>query len=333
MILADKIINERKKNGWSQEELAEQLSVSRQSISKWEGASAIPDIQKIIKMAEIFGVSTDYLLRDELEAEANQNTLISSEEVSEKFSARKVSLEEASEYLKTESKARPILANGVSLCILSPVLLIVLAGLAENPNPRLTENAAAGIGVVILLLMVAAAVGLFILADAKLRPYEYLNTKVIDTQYGVSGMVSEKKKAYESRHTALLVSGILLNILSTIPLLFASFLKAPGYIVTGMVGILLILVSIGVNLLVRTGGIWSSYEKLLQINDYSIEGKKSSRIIGKIASIYWLVVTAGYLCWSFWTMRWEFTWIVWPVAGVLFGAVVVITKMFLKTED
>lgn len=62
MILADKIINERKKNGWSQEELASKLSVSRQSVSKWEGAQAVPDLQKIIAMAEIFGVSTDYLL-------------------------------------------------------------------------------------------------------------------------------------------------------------------------------------------------------------------------------------------------------------------------------
>ena len=63
MILADKIMNERKKNGWSQEELAEQLNVSRQSVSKWEGAQAIPDLQKIIAMAELFGVSTDYLLK------------------------------------------------------------------------------------------------------------------------------------------------------------------------------------------------------------------------------------------------------------------------------
>ena len=61
MILADKIINERKKNGWSQEELAERLSVSRQSVSKWEGAQSVPDLQKVIQMAELFGVTTDYL--------------------------------------------------------------------------------------------------------------------------------------------------------------------------------------------------------------------------------------------------------------------------------
>ena len=63
MILADKIIEERKRIGLSQEELAEKLNVSRQSVSKWEGAQSIPDINRIIMLAEIFGVTTDYLLR------------------------------------------------------------------------------------------------------------------------------------------------------------------------------------------------------------------------------------------------------------------------------
>ena len=48
MILADKITEERKKNGWTQEELAQKLGVSRQSVSKWESAGAIPDLKKII---------------------------------------------------------------------------------------------------------------------------------------------------------------------------------------------------------------------------------------------------------------------------------------------
>ena len=68
MILADKIIEERKKNGWTQEDLAQKLGVSRQSVSKWESAGAIPDLKKIIQLADLFGVSTDYLLKDEVES-------------------------------------------------------------------------------------------------------------------------------------------------------------------------------------------------------------------------------------------------------------------------
>ena len=53
MILADKITEERKKNGWSQEELANQLGVSRQAVSKWESAGAVPDLQRILQMSEL----------------------------------------------------------------------------------------------------------------------------------------------------------------------------------------------------------------------------------------------------------------------------------------
>lgn len=69
MILADKIIEERKKNGWSQEELASKLGVSRQAVSKWESSGSIPDLQRILQMSELFGVTTDYLLKDEIEEE------------------------------------------------------------------------------------------------------------------------------------------------------------------------------------------------------------------------------------------------------------------------
>ena len=66
MILAEKIAKLRKQNSWSQEELAEKLGISRQSVSKWESGASIPDLDKIVRMSGIFGVSTDYLLKDEM---------------------------------------------------------------------------------------------------------------------------------------------------------------------------------------------------------------------------------------------------------------------------
>jgi len=67
MILADKIVKLRKQLGWSQEELAEKMNVSRQSVSKWESTNSIPDLNRIIMLADIFDVSTDFLLKDEYE--------------------------------------------------------------------------------------------------------------------------------------------------------------------------------------------------------------------------------------------------------------------------
>ena len=65
MNLSEKIMLLRKKQGWSQEELANRLNISRQSISKWESGQSQPDIDKIILLSQLFQVTTDYLLLDQ----------------------------------------------------------------------------------------------------------------------------------------------------------------------------------------------------------------------------------------------------------------------------
>ena len=97
MILADKIIDERKRLGLSQEELAEKLSVSRQAVSKWESAQSTPDLQRVLQMAELFEVSTDYLLKDEIEPE--ENGVVTREESISATPVRRVSMEEANDYI------------------------------------------------------------------------------------------------------------------------------------------------------------------------------------------------------------------------------------------
>ena len=115
MIFADKLMDLRKKNGWSQEELAEKLNVSRQAVSKWESAQSVPDMNRIIQLSELFGVSTDYLLKDEMEqAEASRETASDS-------LIRTVDMEEANAFLKTKEENSRRVALGVMLCILSPV--------------------------------------------------------------------------------------------------------------------------------------------------------------------------------------------------------------------
>ena len=74
MNLNQKISQLRNDNNWSQEELAEKLNVSRQSVSKWESGQAKPDLDKIIALSNIFDVSTDYLLKDDNEEKSNKST-------------------------------------------------------------------------------------------------------------------------------------------------------------------------------------------------------------------------------------------------------------------
>ena len=64
MKLPDKIIKHRKENGWSQEDFAEKLNVSRQAVSRWENGTALPDAQNILQISKLFQVTTDYLLNE-----------------------------------------------------------------------------------------------------------------------------------------------------------------------------------------------------------------------------------------------------------------------------
>ena len=72
MKLSDNIKFIRKENNLSQEQLAEQLGVSRQAVSKWESGQSMPDTDKIIQLSQLFHVTTDYLLLDQ-ENEGNYN--------------------------------------------------------------------------------------------------------------------------------------------------------------------------------------------------------------------------------------------------------------------
>ncbi len=321
MILADKIIAERKKNGWSQEELAEKLDVSRQSVSKWEGAQATPDLQKILKMSELFGVSTDYLLKDELEDTQYIET------DSSDSSIHKVSMEEANAFLDLNERIARRNALATALGVFSPVCLIFMGGLAEvDPN---MENVAVSLGMIVLLLLAAAAVSIFIISGMLLSKYEYLEKEIIETAYGVSGMVKDKKEKYASKHIRNVVTGVVLCILGVVALFFVPLFGEDPVVGALMVCVLLMFVAAGAYFLISSGCIQEGFDKLLQEGDYNISVKRDN-VTRVIAGVYWLTTTAIYLAWSFVTNDWDRTWIIWPVAGVLFPAVIGVSKLIRK---
>ena len=324
MIFADKLIDLRKKSGWSQEELAEKLNVSRQAVSKWESAQSVPDMSRIIQMSELFGVSTDYLLKDNMElAEQTQEPIPDTQ-------IRTVGLEEANAFLTVKEENSRRVALGVMLCILSPVMLILLSGAQEFGLLNWSENAAAGIGLVILMLMIIPAIGLFVISGLRISRFEYLEKEPVETLYGVTGMVRERKEKFQNIHTRYLITGIMLCVASALPL-FASMIFEEKYFLN-VVGIaaVFVLAAIGVLLIVRVSIIWGSYQMLLEEEDYSRENKESSKHSGFISGIYWCLITAGYLAWSFIGDAWDKSWIIWPVAGVAFAAVIGIAKVLRK---
>lgn len=331
MILAEKIIKLRKQNGWSQEDLAARLNVSRQSVSKWESMTSIPDLDKIVKMSRIFGVSTDYLLMDEIEEEPSLDAeeIVQNEELEPTHS---VTMEDASNYMNLIEKASTWIATGVAMCILSPVVLIVLGGLQEYRKIEITEDATTGIGIVVLLIMIAVAVIFFISNGMKLDKYEYLEKENLSLEYGIAGIVEKKKETFTPAFQKGVIIGVTLCILCVVPLMFALIIGAEEITYIYCVAFLLIMIAVAVFLFVKSGMVQSSYDKLLEEGDYTREKKSLNRKNATAITVYWCVMAALYLGISFVTMRWDSTWIIWPVAGAFFGAVEAILEVRQKNK-
>ena len=320
MILADKIINLRKKNGWSQEELAEKLGVTRQSVSKYEGAQSIPDLDKILKLSELFGVTTDYLIKDELEEEEYAPSQMQENESESDRSVHKVTMEMANEYLQIIDWSAGKTAFATMLCILSPIVLLMLGAMSEMPNYHISENAAAGIGICVLIVLIAIAVTIFILCGMKTKKYEFMEKEDIETVYGVSGMVKEKRDAYHSPYVTQLVIGIACCICSVIPLFGTLAVSESDFYMVSAVCMLLALVAIGTYFIVRSAAKMNAMNQLLEEEDYTRQKKHENKKMSGPVMVYWLIATAIYLAWSFTTNDWDRTWIIWPVVGVLFPA-------------
>ncbi len=315
MILADKLIELRKKSGMSQEELADKLGVSRQSVSKWEGAQSTPDLNRILQLSEIFSVSTDYLLKDSIEERDNVETKsIMTDDVPP---LRKVSMEEANSFLTENKSFSQLVALGIALiisCVTPPILID------------------GTLGAILLFIFIAAGVGLIILSGMKMKPFEYLNTECLDTAYGVSGMAKEKLEKFRSKHSISVAVGVGMFILSVIPPIVFSELTDNSFLDSFGAALLFVFVAVGVFLIVSTGVENDGYKKLLESENYSREKKtavkKSSNLTGAVMGIYWCLVTAGFLGYSFITNNWDKSWIIWPVAGVICPVIAIICNSF-----
>lgn len=332
MTLAEKITLLRKQKGWSQEELADKMDISRQSVSKWESGQSVPDLDKIIKISNIFAVSTDYLLKEEGETEdfisgqgANHN---------EEDPVRNVSVEEANEFMELTEKLANKRGIGAGLFVLSPVCLLILGGISEYGRNIISEDGAGGLGIIILLALVAIGVVIMKMTGMQLSKYEYLEKEKISLGFGVKELVEKKKEKFEKPYRIGVCAGIVLIFTGIMPLMAAAAVNAEDMIYVYCTAIILLTVAISVFCFVRFGNIWESYEKLLQEGDYTRERKELKQADSFFSTAYWCIVTALYLGISFigpdlgagrWDyMQWKWgnwgiTWVIWPVAAVLFA--------------
>ncbi|MBS6107263.1 MAG: helix-turn-helix transcriptional regulator [Subdoligranulum variabile] len=324
MIFADKLITLRKKAGWSQEELAEKLNVTRQSVSKWEGAQSVPDIDKILQLSCLFGVTTDYLLKDDAaEPEYTEG---------DTSPLPRVTLAQANDYLAKARANAPRLALAAALCVVSPIPLLALGALSEAGLFGIWDDLAGGIGLIALLVIIAVAVAIFMQCSASVRAYEFLQKQAIETEYGVTGLAKERRDAFAPQYDKANILGTVLCVLSAVPV-FAAMMVGASFLVSASICLVLALVACGVYAFVRVGTVRDAMDQLLEEGDYTRPNKAIKSRINALTAAYWLVVVAIFLWYTFGPQgngQPQYSWFIWAIGGVVYAALVIAVKAFMK---
>jgi transcriptional regulator with XRE-family HTH domain/uncharacterized protein YxeA len=325
MILAEKIIKLRKQLGWSQEELAEKMNISRQSVSKWESKNSIPDLNKILMLADIFDVSTDFLLKDEYEAIESLNE-------SKEQSGIQISLEQAVKYVESKVEVASVVTKGVLLCVCSVIPLFFFLAMAETNRLNLTSDVATVIGIVSILVMVSIGVSFFIKTNQYESDIAPVDNEPFELAYGVHSVFKEKLEKFRSTYNLRLSLGIFMFIISFVPLMVVNMYFNGTDVVLMMLIVLILMIAIGIYIVASVSAKYDAYNNILKDSGVETEKSKRTKRAEKLAAFYWPLLTAIYLGWSLWTMDWGTTWIIWPVGAVLFAALVGLMELLDKEE-
>lgn len=327
MTFSDKLIALRRKAGWSQEELAERLNVSRQSVSKWESAQSMPDIDKIVQLSSLFSVTTDYLLKD-----GQDDPQPAAAETPSPLP--RVTLAQAEDYLTRAQANAPRMALATALCIVSPIPLLALGTVSERGQLGLNDDLAGGLGLIALLVLVAVAVVLFMQCGAAVREYEFLEKEPIETEHGVTALVRERRTAFAPQYDKANITGTVLCILAAVPL-FAAMMVGVSFLMSASICLVLVLVACGVYAFVRVGTVHDAMDRLLEDGDFTRGHKAVKGRLNALTAAYWLVVVAIFLWYTFGPNgngQPPYGWFIWAIAGVVYAACVVAAKAFVRKK-
>ena len=291
MILADKIISLRKKEGMTQEDLASQIGVSRQSVSKWESSMAMPDLDKIIKLSKIFSVSTDFLLDDDLGMEQ----IIVDEKIEE--TSRLIDLDLLNQYYAAYEKVARFMSLATILAVVSPIAFMALADINES------------LGIIIFLALIALAVGLFINSGFAASKFEFIEKEPYNFSYGVEGVIKKNLDEYQPTLKRNVILAIAIFILSPAVYVLAENIGVRNNI---PVYLFLILTAIGASLMGYSMIKYSSYKDILKYRDPKVQKKEG--LAGKASGILWMLTVCIYLAYSFMTGNWHNSWVIFIVA-------------------
>lgn len=245
MKLSEKIIALRQEKGWSQEEFAERMEVSRQSVSKWETGASTPELDRIVRMCELFGVPADHLINDQIDLSVSELSTRADGGVPS------LSLDEAYAFVSARQSSAHHIALGVAACVASPA-----------PMLAMEESFYYGeaLGTIILLAMVAWGVWQFIISGSRLKPFSHIRRGHFRPTVEARAWIQSAREQFRPALTREVALGVALCILSPGPTMLSDAL-GPTFEGIGA-AILLLIVAVGCYFLVHSGSIQNCYTTL-----------------------------------------------------------------------
>lgn len=230
-----------------------------------------------------------------------------------------IEIEEAHNYLDTIKHTSFLVSIGVSLCIIGAAILILLAQMFEDRVilKNISDEISSSIIIAPLIILVAIAVGIFIYSGSKTTKYKFIENYDYVTSSSAKRILMQEYENYKPKSTLATIIGVCLCILSPLCIFFNMFISSSDN-AYGVV-FLLLFITVAVFLFINFGSYDSAYKKLLQIDDYSADKRNTNKTIGTVAGFFWPVIVASYLFISFSFDSWDKSWIIFPVAGILFG--------------
>ncbi|MCI2956698.1 permease prefix domain 1-containing protein [Agromyces atrinae] len=235
-----------------------------------------------------------------------------------------VTLDDARAYADSLRRVRFRFSIAVVMFVLSPAVLIALPMAANAGAVTIADSAAVFVGLLVLFVFVAGGVILLLSASRETAAF----TRITDNGFTADPATARWAEALADSHervrTRALQIAIGLWILAPVPLLsFALFSDgSPQAEVRVGIGVVLVLIFVAAGLGIFLPQNWArTVADEIGSGDSADAGDDERSIVSVIASIYWPLLTAVFLAWSFIGNAWSISWIVWPIGAVLFGAI------------
>ena len=250
-----------------------------------------------------------------------------------------VTAAEGETFIEKSKKAANMIGGGVAAIMLGVISVIFFSSYAEGIFSQVLggdepNKVYLAVGLGLLFILIAFAVYLFVMTGIANEKYKIFDKKVVKLDPHNKMLIQKAKENHRPVLMRKISIGVGQILLAVAALTVAGVLFEDNEaVLVSLVCLLLLIIGISVWLFISGGAIQSAYDKLLNEGDYTAERRKSESVMQRWASPYWILIVVVYLAWSFVTSSWDKSWIIWPIAGVLFGLISAIVQAATSNKE